>query len=202
MIEHLYKVIRPHDFAGWADAARQYHQDNQAVQNIRDIHGDMPRKPPQKKTAGFTVAELAKILKVKMPLLDPDAMDTRANRNRSGNRNRTRGRASATAPKDVEEQRKTGHCFTCNKQGHISRNCPDKPADNKPTTQKKNTKARQAAITDDETTDEDEIDYGMLRHGRDIHPTWVKSSIETLSNTRVLGFCSTRAKSEEDFDSY
>ena len=28
---------------------------------------------------------------------------------------------------------------------------------------------------------------GVLRHGRDVHPTWVKSSIETLSNTRVWG---------------
>ena len=160
MMEHLYKVVRPCNFAGWANAARQYHQDNQAVLNIRDIHGDTPRKPPQKTTAGFTVAELAKILKVKMLSLDPDAMDTQADRNRSGNRNRTRGRASATAPKDVEEQRKTGRCFTCNKQGHISRNCPDKPTDNKPTTLKKNTKAHQAAIMDDETSDEDEIDYG------------------------------------------
>ena len=42
----------------------------------------------------------------------------------------------------------------------------------------------------------------VLHHGRDVHPTWVKSSIETLSNTRVWGFCSTRAKSEGDFDSY
>ena len=42
----------------------------------------------------------------------------------------------------------------------------------------------------------------LLRHGRDVHPTWVRSSIETLSNTMVWGFWSTRAKSEEDFDSY
>ena len=28
---------------------------------------------------------------------------------------------------------------------------------------------------------------GVLRHGRDVHPTWVKLSIETLSNTG-LGF--------------
>ena len=40
----------------------------------------------------------------------------------------------------------------------------------------------------------------VLRHGRDVHPTWVKSSIETLSNTK--GVLSTRAKSEEDFVSY
>ena len=27
----------------------------------------------------------------------------------------------------------------------------------------------------------------VLRHGRDVHPTWAKSSIGTLSNTRVWG---------------
>ena len=41
----------------------------------------------------------------------------------------------------------------------------------------------------------------MLRHGRDVHPTWVKLSTETLSNTGS-GVLSTRAKSKEDFDSY
>ena len=41
----------------------------------------------------------------------------------------------------------------------------------------------------------------LLRHGRDVHPTWVMSSIETLSN-KGLGFLSTKANSEEDFDSY
>ena len=59
MMDHLYEIVCPHNFVGWAEGARQY-QDNQAVQNIKDIHGDMPRKPPQKKTAGFTVEELAR----------------------------------------------------------------------------------------------------------------------------------------------
>ena len=76
MMDHLYKIVHPHNFVGWADGACQFHQDNQAVQNIKDIHGDTPRKPPQKKTTGFTMAELAKILKVKMPSFDPDTMDT------------------------------------------------------------------------------------------------------------------------------
>ena len=40
----------------------------------------------------------------------------------------------------------------------------------------------------------------MLRHGRDVHPTWVKSFTETLGSG--FGVLSTRAKSEEDFDSY
>ena len=87
MMDHLYKVVRPCDFAGWADGARQYHQDNQAVQNIRDIHGDTTRKAPQKKFAGFSAEDLAKILKVKMPSPHPDAMDTWADRNRSVNQN-------------------------------------------------------------------------------------------------------------------
>ena len=40
----------------------------------------------------------------------------------------------------------------------------------------------------------------MLRHGRGVHPTWVKSFTETLGSG--FGVLSTRAKSEEDFDSY
>ena len=163
MMNHLYKIVRPRDFAGWADGAQQFHQDNQAVQNIKDIHGDTPRKAPQKQFAGFSAADLAKILKVKMPSPDPNTMDTQAVRNRSANRNhRTQGRASATAPKDVDQQRAEGRCFTCNKQGHISWNCPDKPADtktNKPPFQKKKVKARQAAIEDEEISDDEDIDY-------------------------------------------
>ena len=165
MMDHLYKIVRPIDFAGWADGACQYHKDNQAVQNIRDIHGDTIKKGPQKQFASFSAADLAKILKVKMPSPDPNIMDTCADRNRSANRNReTQGRASATAPKDVDQQRAEGRCFTCNKQGHISRNCSDKPVDtktNKPQFQKKKAKARQAAIIEDgETSDEEDIDYG------------------------------------------
>ena len=89
-------------------------------------------------------------------------MDTWADRNRLANRNRrTQGRASATAPKDVDQQRTEGHCFTCNEQGHISWNCLDKPTDNKtnkPPFQKKKAKACQAAIIVEESS-ENETDY-------------------------------------------
>ena len=56
----------------------------------------------------------------------------------------------------MDQQCTEGCCFTCNKQGHISRNCLDKPADNKankPPFQKKKAKARQAAIINEETSD-------------------------------------------------
>ena len=61
MMDHLYKIVCPCDFTGWAEGAHQYHQDNQAVQNIKDIHGDMPKKIPQRKIAGFSAADLAKV---------------------------------------------------------------------------------------------------------------------------------------------
>ena len=90
---------------------------------------------------------------------DPNTMDTQADRNRSANWNHwTQGRASTTAPKDVEQQHAEGCCFTCNKQGHISWNCLDKPTDNKtnkPPFQKKKAKACQATIIDEETSDEE-----------------------------------------------
>jgi hypothetical protein len=38
---------------------------------------------------------------------------------------RTKGRTGTTKP-DPDTQRKEGRCFHCNRQGHVSRNCPDK----------------------------------------------------------------------------
>ena len=35
MMDHILKIVRPHDFQGWANAARQYHQNNMAVQNVK-----------------------------------------------------------------------------------------------------------------------------------------------------------------------
>ena len=53
--------------------------------------------------------------------------DTCADRSRNTNRGqKIRGQVVATeASKDTKTQHKEGHCFTCNKQGHISRQCPD-----------------------------------------------------------------------------
>ena len=64
---------------------------------------------------------------VKLPAIDPNAMDTRADRSRSYPRNKgSKGRVSSTK-EDPETQRREGRCFTCNRQGHLSRDCPDKP---------------------------------------------------------------------------
>ena len=128
MMQHIFLIVKPIDFNGWADAARDYHQGNVALQGIRDISKDTPGKKTGKKT-GFSAKQWAQILGVKLPI-DPNAMDTRADRSRSYSKNKgSKGRTSSTK-EDPETQRKEGRCFTCNKQGHLARNCPDKPAKN------------------------------------------------------------------------
>jgi hypothetical protein len=131
MMDHIYKVARPQDFQQWTDAVRQYHQDNTAIQNIRGIYEDNPKKQSSQKE-GFLAAELAKILGIKMPTPDPNAMDTRADRLWVFNKNcGTKGCAGTTTTDPIEKQHKEGRCFTCGKQGHIARVCPDKDKDKK-----------------------------------------------------------------------
>ncbi|KAH9008358.1 hypothetical protein EDB84DRAFT_1572132 [Lactarius hengduanensis] len=73
LMDHIYKVIRPINFQGWANGAQQFHQDNTAVQNIRGIYEDMPKK----KSSKMTPHQLARMLGVPMPSQNPNAMDTR-----------------------------------------------------------------------------------------------------------------------------
>jgi len=47
----------------------------------------------------------------------------------------------ATTEKEKEEYRRTGRCFHCGKQGHLTHDCPSKPA-----------RARTVQIEDDQTT--------------------------------------------------
>ena len=85
MMQHIILNIKPNTFRGWADAARAFHKDNIAVQNIANLgkEGTGHRTGPlQKKKLGFSATELAKILNVKLPL-DPNAMDTCADRTRA-----------------------------------------------------------------------------------------------------------------------
>ncbi len=128
MVNHIYKVVQPQTFQDWADAAQQFHRDNIAVQNLRSISEDFGgRNKGGGKKGGMMASQLAALLKVKLPLPDPNAMDTRADHSRSNWRNRgSKSWAVTTTEDDAEKRRKEGQCFTCNKQGHIARNCPDK----------------------------------------------------------------------------
>ena len=127
MMQHIFLIVKPIDFNEWADAARDYHQGNAALQGIRDISEDAPGKKTGKKT-GFSAKQWAQILGVKLPAIDPNAMDTRADRSRSYPKNRGSKGCVSSTKEDPETQRREGRCFTCNKQGHLSRNCPNKAA--------------------------------------------------------------------------
>jgi hypothetical protein len=88
MMQHILLVVKPIGFQNWAAAVRNYHKDNTLVQNVAAIGADgtgRKNKPPNK--MGFSPQQWAKILNVKLPL-DPNAMDTRADRSRSYNKNK------------------------------------------------------------------------------------------------------------------
>ncbi len=80
MVDHIYKVVRLMDFQGWAEATQQYHQDNTVVQNIRGIFEETPKKTSTGGKPRILMQLLARILGVKMPTPNPNAMDTRADR--------------------------------------------------------------------------------------------------------------------------
>jgi hypothetical protein len=151
MMQHILLVVKPIGFQNWAAAVRNYHKDNTLVQNVAAIGADgMGRKNKPFNKTGFSPQQWAKILNVKMPL-DPNAMDTRADRSCSYNRNKeARGRTSTT--EDTQKQRAEGRCFTCNKQGHISCNCPDK------TPKKKSPVRAKKAETSDQDSDSENED--------------------------------------------
>jgi hypothetical protein len=119
MMQDILLVIKPIGFQAWAMAVRNYHKDNTLVQNMAAIGTDgMGRKNKLFNKMGFSPQQWAKILNVKMPL-DPNTMDTGANRSHSFNRNKgSCGHTSTT--EDTQKQHTEGCCFTCNKQGHLA----------------------------------------------------------------------------------
>ena len=174
MMEHILLIIKPQNFQGWADTARQYHQDNTAVQNMRNLSSNIPRKFGNKKT-GFLAKQWAQILGVKLLISDSNAMDTHTNRTHSYFRNKGSKGCTGTTKEDPVKQHQEGCCFTCNKQGHLARNCPDKPQKDKG-----KVKARTAETDngDDDIvmTQEEEIEV-LIRRGR---------SMEEESKIRLL----------------
>ena len=51
MMQHIFLIVKPVNFNGWADVARDYHQGNAALQGICDISEDAPGKKTGKKTS-------------------------------------------------------------------------------------------------------------------------------------------------------
>jgi hypothetical protein len=138
MVDHLYKVVKPGTYPEYCEAIHQFHADNTAVQNLKGHQdksalymkgkdGLYTKKDRKNLLGGYTANEWAKILGVDQSKIEipkrSDAMDASA-RSRSKFQ-RTKGHTGTTKP-DPYTQRKEGHCFHCNRQGHISKYCSDK----------------------------------------------------------------------------
>ena len=91
-------------------------------------------------------------------------MDTRADRTRSYYRNKGSKGHTGTTKGDPVKQCQEGCCFTCNKQGHLAKNCPDKPWKDKG-----KVKARTAKTNDGDNdtvmTPEEEV-KALIQQGR------------------------------------
>jgi hypothetical protein len=182
MVDHLYKVVKPGTYPEFCEAIRQFHADNTAVQNLKGHQdkgalymkghqdkgglytkgqdGLYTKKDRKNLLGGYTANEWIKILgfdqsKIEVPRRS-DAMDTSA-RSRSKFQ-RTKGRTGTTKP-DPDTQRKEGRCFHCNKQGHESRNCPNR---RDPNSKKKKTPSKgRAAKAKTSTSSASSSDAGV-----------------------------------------
>jgi hypothetical protein len=149
------------------------------VNNIRNItEGSGGRnkggdKAKFSKRARWTPQELAKILNVKLPSRDPNAMDTRADRIKSKyKKDGAKARLSQTVEdkqekkKYDEDRRRSSQCINCRIKGHIAKNCPKKKKS------KPYVKARQAQTEDSsedasgeddsETSDDEKTDISSF----------------------------------------
>jgi hypothetical protein len=216
MVDHLYKVAKPGTYPEYCKAIRQFHADNTVVQNLKghQDNGALYKKKDRKNLlGGYTERKWAKILgidqsKVEIPKRS-DAMDTSA-RTRSKFKG-TRGQATTTAKPDTDTQCKEGRCFHCNRQGHVSKNCPDnsdssskkKKTPTKGRTAKAKTSTSSASSSDGDvsSSEEEESDSDVdsfmihaeaLKMGSKLHI--LRMAIEAERGKKVdLG------KGEEDF---
>ena len=103
----------------------------------------------------MTPTQWAHILRVKLPK-NLNTMDTSARGRSYSQKKKTQAHLSTTD--DLKDtQCKEGHCFTCNKQGHLSWNCPDK--EKKKPKGKAPAKARIAETEEDSEAEESDDNW-------------------------------------------
>ena len=144
----------PRTWTEWTRAAQKYQQKYLLIRSslgLRNPKEPKARKKPQ-------TLEQWKAAWKKPTSRDPDAMDTTPGR----------ARARRIDADERTELMKAGKCFTCKKQGHLSRDCPQRP----PRRQQTNARASTSKIEDVNSDDEE--------------PTKVRSSKKKPSASEIM----------------
>ena len=104
----------PRTWTNWVRATQKYQQKYLLIQSVLGMKSGNPDSKPRKKPQ---TPEQWKVAWKSRNTNNSDAMDT------------TPGQARARRINADErtELMKAGKCFTCKKQGHLSRNCPHRP---------------------------------------------------------------------------
>jgi hypothetical protein len=142
-----------HNLDGWIAAVRKEWVTSQL---IKTVTGDI-FKGGNKTVRDMCQQAYEKGTKNGHRRRDPDAMDIdAANIEKMGTFKRL-------SPEEIKKRRSEGRCFRCGKQGHISKNCPDKSKGRKPGKPGKppSSKARSTEVEDSE--DEGSISDNDIR---------------------------------------
>ena len=160
------------DLEGWQDAARK---EVSKAQRIKQEAGGYGR-------GGLTVRE--NIFKQflqdhkgsrKAPK-DPDAMDIDAISTKPG------GRFKQLTNEEKKKLMAEGRCFRCKKQGHMSRNCPDKKGGSKPFERRSNPSARTTEAEENNASDEEDKDEVMSQASTKVGSTKGKGVLAAQIN--------------------
>jgi len=134
LAESCIKLKQPKSFEQWAKAAQAQQRNYILIQGLKKSKdGSSTARPPPAQTGNTTrnpffwqqgggqqqnqrPQNSGQSPIQQLPPHDPNAMDTSA------------AAQKAITEADKEKYRKEGHCFGCDKQGHIVRNCPSKKA--------------------------------------------------------------------------
>ena len=144
----------PRTWTEWTRAAQKYQQKYLLIRSslgLRNPKESKTRKKPQ-------TLEQWKVAWKKPAKRDPDAMDTTPGH----------ARARKIDADERTELMRTGKCFTCKKQGHLSRDCPQRP----PRRQQNNARASTSKIEDVNSDDEE--------------PTKVRSGKKKPSTSEIM----------------
>ena len=152
----LYTAIinntNPHTWTDWTRAAQKFQQKYLLIRSALGMKTGSPDSKPHKK---LRTPEQWKTAWNNKGTNNPNAMDTTPGRTR----------ARRIDADEQAELMKTGKCFICKKQGHLSRDCPQRPP------QRPRTNARASTSAQLEEVGSNNEEPAKVRSGKKKHST-------------------------------